>query len=77
MEEIVWRCHRDGGVLELLRFPAGACFYRACARGCCLYAVDRWQAENDLDALLARFTPSRILDGRLMREAATSRNFRR
>lgn len=77
MEEIVWRWHRDGGVLELLRSPAGACFYRACARGCCLYARDRWRAENDLDALLARFTPSRILDGRIRLEAAASKHFRR
>lgn len=77
MEEIVWRCHRDGGVLELLRSPAGATFYRSCARGCCLYARDRWRAENDLDALLARFTPSRILDGRIRLEAAASQHFRR
>ena len=56
---------------------AGACFYRACARGCCLYARDRWRAENDLDALLARSTPSRILDGRIRLEAAASKHFRR
>lgn len=77
MEEIVWRSHRDSGVLELLRSPAGATSYRSCAHGCCLYARDRWRAENDLDALLARFTPSRILDGRIRLEAAASQHFRR
>lgn len=77
MEEVIRRWHRDGGVLELLRSPAGASFYRACARGCCRYSLDRWQAENDLDALLARFTPFRILDGRIRREAAASKHFRR
>lgn len=77
MEEVISCWHRDGGVLELLRSPAGASYYRASARGCCLYARDRWRAENDLDALLARFTPSRILNGRIRLEAAASKHFRR
>lgn len=77
MEKVIRCWHRDGGVLELLRSPAGASYYRACARGCCLYARDRWRAENNLDALLARFTPSRILNGRIRLEAAASKHFRR
>ena len=77
MEQVLWRCRRDGGVLELLRSPSGARYFRASARGCSLYSIDRWRAENDLDSLLARSTPFRILDGRIRLEAAASRNFSR
>lgn len=77
MEQVIRRWHRDGGVLEQLRSPAGASYYQASARGCCLYARDRWRAENQLDSLLARFTPSRILNGMILREAEVSKHSRR
>lgn len=77
MEEVIRRWQRDGGVLELLRSPAGASYYRASARGCCLYSIDRWRAENQLDSLLAHFTPSRILNGMILREAEASKHSRR
>ena len=46
--------HRDGGAIEVLRNQRGEVYHRACARGYCRYAEDRWQAELYLDQLLAR-----------------------
>jgi hypothetical protein len=46
--------HRDGGTIEVLRTDRGHIEHRACARGYCRYAEDRWQAEIYLDQLLAR-----------------------
>lgn len=74
MEVVIRRWQRNGGVLELLRSPAGASYFRACARGYCLYSIDRWRAENQLDSLVAHFTPSRILNATIQREAAASKH---
>jgi len=46
--------HRDGGTIEVLQTDRGHIEHRACARGYCRYAEDRWQAEIYLDQLLAR-----------------------
>jgi len=45
---------RDGGTIEVLQDHRGCVYHRACARGYCRYAEDRWQAELYLDQLLAR-----------------------
>lgn len=54
MTQVLDVIHRDGGTIEVLRNQRGEVYHRACARGYCRYAEDRWQAELYLDQLLAR-----------------------
>ncbi len=52
--QVLQAISRDGGTIEQLHDHCGRIYHRACARGYCRYAEDRWQAELYLDQLLAR-----------------------
>jgi hypothetical protein len=51
---VIDRWERNGGSIELLENERGEIYHRACAHGYCRYCEDRWQADLDLDQLLAR-----------------------